>query len=88
MKSKTKVILVGEEHSDTSHMQPIAELVIKHLQNNKSVTIALEQNCGSRTMEDLFYTSIPPSRARYKGYWTDFSRQIFTNFASLFIRRF
>ena len=22
------------------------------------------------------------------GYWTDFSRQIFTNFASLFIRRF
>ena len=55
MKSKTKVILVGEEHSDTSHMQPIAELVIKHLQNNKSVTIALEQNCGSRTMEDLFY---------------------------------
>ena len=24
----------------------------------------------------------------YVRYWTDFSRQIFTNFASLFIRRF
>ena len=25
---------------------------------------------------------------KVRGYWTDFSRQIFTNFASLFIRRF
>ena len=37
----------------------------------------------------LNWPSIPPTlESVEEGYWTDFSRQIFTNFASLFIRRF
>lgn len=66
MKSKKKVILVGEEHSDTSHMQKIAELVISQLQNNQKVIVALEQNCGFKTIEDLSNVSIPGARARSK----------------------
>ena len=38
--------------------------------------------------ETGFYTTAIVRAEELKRYWTDFSRQIFTNFASLFIRRF
>jgi len=64
MKSKKKVILVGEEHADTSHIWEIGEYVISELKNNQRVAFALEQNCGSKTMEDLSNVLIPGARAR------------------------
>lgn len=54
MKSNGReVILVGEEHSDCSHMEGVTNLVKEKLHEYDKVVVALEQKCNSKTIEDL-----------------------------------
>ena len=64
---------------------------LNKLQTEKERTLITVPDAEVSKDKESIVTDTGPKVAPWKGqrrYWTDFSRQIFTNFASLFIRRF